>query len=152
MSISSIQPLWEELVKAKGFVKSMRDFISNNESPSDIKVNIKVVSDEIGDVSKLKTLRSSYTKGVSALLVETFETAEKLGLSEELWEILALTENRDFETSSKSRIASSNKKAKRKYEELNEVLEFLDDVDKKRKSKIMALATREKFEKLKNRK
>ena len=36
--------------------------------------------------------------------------------------------------------------------ELNEVLEFLDDVDKKRKSKIMALATREKFEKLKNRK
>ena len=114
--------------------------------------DIKVVSDEIGDVSKLKTLRSSYTKGVSALLVETFETAEKLGLSEELWEILALTENRDFETSSKSRIASSNKKAKRKYEELNEVLEFLDDVDKKRKSKIMALATREKFEKLKNRK
>ena len=138
--------------KAKGFVKSMKDFISNNESPSDIKVNIKVVSDEIGDVSKLKILRSSYTKGVSALLVETFETAEKLGLSEDLWEILSLTENRDFETSSKSRISSSNKKAKRKYEELNEVLEFLDDVDKNRKSKIMALATREKFEKLKNRK
>ena len=43
--------------KAKGFVKSMKDFISNNESPSDIKVNIKVVSDEIGDVSKLKILR-----------------------------------------------------------------------------------------------
>ena len=138
--------------KAESFVKSMRDFISNNDSPSDIKVNIKVVSDEIGDVSKLKILRSSYTKGVSALLVETFETAEKLGLSEDLWEILSLTENRDFETSAKSRISSSNKKAKRKYEELNEVLEFLDDVDKKRKSKIMALATREKFEKLKNRK
>ena len=135
--------------KAESFVKSMRDFISNNEPPSDIKVN---VSDEIGDVSKLKILRSSYTKGVSALLVETFETAEKLGLSEDLWEILSLTENRDFETSAKSRISSSNKKAKRKYEELNEVLEFLDDVDKKRKSKIMALATREKFEKLKNRK
>ena len=147
---------------AESFVKSMREieikgefsshFLSNNETPSDIKVNIKVVSDEIGDVSKLKILRSSYTKGVSALLVETFETAEKLGLSEDLWEILALTENRDFEASSKSRISSSNKKAKRKYEELNEVLEFLDDVDKKRKSKIMALATREKFEKLKNRK
>ena len=115
-------------------------------------VNIKVVSDEIGDVSKLKILRSSYTKGVSALLVETFETAEKLGLSEELWEILSLTENRDFEKSSKSRISNSYRASKRKHEELNEVLEFLDDVDKKRKSKIMALATREKFEKLKNRK
>ena len=138
--------------KAEEFVSNMRNFIRDNDAPSNVKVNIKVVSDEIGDVSKLKILRSSYTKGVSALLVETFETAEKLGLSEELWEILSLTENRDFETSAKSRIASSKRKSKRKYEELIEVLEFLDDVDKKRKSKIMALATKEKFEKLKNRK
>ena len=138
--------------KAEEFVANMRDFIRNNESDSDVRVNIKVVSDEIGDVSKLKILRSSYTKGVSALLVETFETAEKLGLSEELWEILSLTENREFKSSSKSRISSSKRKSKRKYEELNEVLEFLDDVDDDRKSKIMASATREKFEKLKNRK
>ena len=138
--------------KAEEFVANMRDFIRNNESDSDVRVNIKVVSDEIGDVSKLKILRSSYTKGVSALLVETFETAEKLGLSEELWEILALTENRDFISSSKSRISSSKRKSKRKYEELMEVLEFLDDVDDDRKSKIMAIATKDKFEKLKNRK
>lgn len=138
--------------RAEEFVSNMRDFIKNNDDINDTNVNIKVVSDEIGDVSKLKILRSSYTKGVSALLVETFETAEKLGLSDELWEILSLTENRDFETSAKSRISSSKKKSKRKYEELLEVLEFLDGVDKKRKSKIMALATREKFEKLKNRK
>ena len=138
--------------KAEEFVANMRDFIRNNESDSDVRVNIKVVSDEIGDVSKLKILRSSYTKGVSALLVETFETAEKLGLSEELWETLSLTENRDFISSSKSRISSSRRKSKRKFEELNEVLEFLDDVDDDRKSKIMASATREKFEKLKNRK
>lgn len=138
--------------RAEEFVSNMRDFIKNNDDVNDTNVNIKVVSDEIGDVSKLKILRSSYTKGVSALLVETFETAEKLGLSDDLWEILALTENRDFETSAKSRISSSKKKSKRKYEELLEVLEFLDGVDKKRKSKIMALATREKFEKLKNRK
>ncbi len=137
--------------KANEFVENMRNFIKDNDFPG-VKVNIKVVSDEVGDVSKLKTLRSSYTKGVSALLVETFETAEKLGLSEDLWEILALTENRDFESSAKSRISSSYRASKRKYEELNEVLEFLDGVDKKRKSKIMALATREKFEKLKNRK
>lgn len=138
--------------RAEEFVSNMRDFIKNNDDVNDTNVNIKVVSEEIGDVSKLKILRSSYTKGVSALLVETFETAEKLGLSDDLWEILALTENRDFETSAKSRISSSKKKSKRKYEELLEVLEFLDGVDKKRKSKIMALATREKFEKLKNRK
>ena len=138
--------------RAEEFVSNVREFIRNNDSPDGITVNMRVVSDEIGDVSKLKSLRSSYTKGVSALLVETFETAEKLGLSKDLWEILALTENRDFETSAKSRISSSKKKSKRKYEELIEVLEFLDDVDKKRNSKIMALATKEIFEKLKNRK
>ena len=138
--------------KAEEFVSNMRNFIKNNDSPSDVKVNIKVVSDEIGDVSKLKILRSSYTKGVSALLVETFETAEKLGLSEELWGILALTENRDFETASKSRISSSYRASKRKHEELNEVIEFLDGIYDSRKSKIMAIATKEKFEKLKNRK
>lgn len=138
--------------KAEEFVANMKNFIVKNKSNDDISVNITVVSDEIGDVSKLKILRSSYTKGVSALLVETFETAEKLGLNDELWEILSLTENSDFETSAKSRISSSYSASKRKYEELLEVLEFLDDVDSKRKSKIMALATKEKFEELKNKK
>ena len=137
--------------RAEEFVSHMVKFVEENNSRSDVKVYVKVVSDEIGDVSKLKILRSSYTKGVSALLVETFETAEKIGLSDDLWEILALTENSDFESSAKSRISSSKRKSKRKYEELMEVLEFLDDVDKKRKSKIMALATKEKFEYLKNR-
>lgn len=117
----------------------------------DFKINVKIISDKIGDVSKLKMLRSSYTKGVSALLVESFELAEKLDLEEELWEILSLTENRDFESSSKSRIDSSKKASKRRYEELVEVLDFLDNVDDVDESKIMARATRDKFEYLKNR-
>lgn len=117
----------------------------------DFKINVKLISDKIGDVSKLKMLRSSYTKGVSAILVESFELAEKLDLEEELWEILSLTENRDFESSSKSRIDSSKKASKRRYEELVEVLDFLDNVDDVDESKIMARATRDKFEYLKNR-
>lgn len=117
----------------------------------DFKINVKLISDKIGDVSKLKMLRSSYTKGVSALLVESFELAEKLDLEDELWEILSLTENRDFESSSKSRIDSSKKASKRRYEELVEVLDFLDNVDDVDESKIMARATRDKFEYLKNR-
>lgn len=117
----------------------------------DFKINVKLISDKIGDVSKLKMLRSSYTKGVSALLVESFELAEKLDLEEELWEILSLTENRDFERSSKSRIDSSKKASKRRYEELVEVLYFLDNVDNVDESKIMARATKDKFEYLKNR-
>ena len=110
---------------------------------SDVKVNIQVVSDEIGDVSSLKTLRSSYTKGVSAILVETFETAQKLGLEDDLWKVLSLTENRDFETASKSRINSSYKASHRRFEELKEILEFLDNIDDDEDSKIMAMAIKD---------
>ncbi|MBQ6813152.1 MAG: NAD(P)-dependent oxidoreductase [Methanobrevibacter sp.] len=117
---------------------------------SDVKVNIQVVSDEIGDVSSLKTLRSSYTKGVSAILVETFETAQKLGLEDDLWKVLSLTENRDFETASKSRINSSYKASHRRFEELKEILEFLDNIDDDEDSKIMAMAIKDKFEYLKD--
>ena len=116
---------------------------------TDLKINIKVISDRIGDVSKLKMLRSYYTKGVSALLIETFETAQKLGLDNELWDVLALTENRDFKESSKSRINSSYVSSKRKFEELNELLNFLDDVYDVNDgigSQILAKAIRDKFE------
>ena len=129
-------------------IKDEIDFndISDIEDNLDLKINLKVISDNIGDVSKLKMLRSSYTKGVSALLVETFETAHKLDLEDELWDILSITENRDFENSSKSRINSSYNSSKRKYEELLEVLDFLDDVDGDDNSKILAKAVKDKFE------
>ena len=94
-------------------------------------------------------LRSYYTKGVSALLIETFETAQKLGLDNELWDVLALTENRDFKESSKSRINSSYVFSKRKFEELDELLNFLDDVYDVNDgigSQILAKAIRDKFE------
>lgn len=119
---------------------------------TDLKINIKVISDRIGDVSKLKMLRSYYTKGVSALLIETFEAAQKLDLEDELWDVLVLTENRDFKESSKSRINSSYVSSKRKFEELNELLNFLDDVndingfDDGIGSQILAKAIRDKFE------
>lgn len=116
---------------------------------TDLKINIKVISERIGDVSKLKMLRSYYTKGVSALLVETFEAAQKLDLEDELWDVLALTENRNFKESSKSRINSSYVSSKRKFEELDELLNFLDnvyDVNDGIGSQILAKAIRDKFE------
>ena len=135
---------------AQNLLDSIHDELSskgiNIDDCEDFKINIKVISDKIGDVSKLKMLRSSYTKGVSALLIETFEAAQKLGLENELWDVLSLTENRDFEKSSKSRINSSYNSSKRKYEELLEVLDFLDDVDSDDDSKIMAKAIKDKFE------
>lgn len=129
----------------------VESFIMDNlDSGVDSKINTVVISENIGDVSALKILRSSYTKGVSALLIETFESAKKLGLEDELWNILDLTENKPFRESATSRINNSYKSSKRKYEELEEVLEFLDSFSDK-KEKLMSIATRDKFKYLKNR-
>lgn len=130
----------------------VESFIMDNlDSDVDSKINTVVVSESIGDVSALKILRSSYTKGVSALLIETFESAKKLGLEEELWDILDLTENKPFREAATSRINNSYKSSKRKYEELEEVLEFLGSFSDNEKEKLMAIATRDKFKFLKNR-
>jgi len=94
----------------------------------DYGLNIKVISDKIGDASKLKVLRSIYTKGVSALLIETFEIAKQLNLEDELLNILATTEGDNFRNSSKSRIENSVNQL-RKYEEVEEIVDFLKQLE-----------------------
>lgn len=135
--------------RADEFKKFLQAYASNN---PEIKVNITVISDQIGDASALKVLRSAYTKGVSALLIETFEIAENLALADELWAVLSLTEGEKFLKSSKSRIENSYKSSKRKYEEMEQLIGFLDAYDFEDDEEIMLKATKEKFESLKNRK
>jgi 3-hydroxyisobutyrate dehydrogenase-like beta-hydroxyacid dehydrogenase len=92
-------------------------------------LSVKVISDKIGDASKLKILRSIYTKGVSALLIETFEIAKQLNLEEDLLNTLAISEGDKFRSSSKSRIKNSIKHSRRKYEEVDEIIDFLKEFE-----------------------
>ena len=92
-------------------------------------LDIHKVSDEIGDAAMLKLLRSTYTKTVSAALIETFDLAEKYGLKDELLEILQMTEGNDFIKKSKSRVSNTLNASKRKSEELEEILEYFSDDD-----------------------
>jgi 3-hydroxyisobutyrate dehydrogenase-like beta-hydroxyacid dehydrogenase len=96
---------------------------------NDFGLNIKIISNRIGDASKIKMLRSIYTKGVSALLIETFKIAKQLNLESELLNTLSITEGNNFKTSSKSRIKNSIKSSKRKYEEVEEIINFLNNFD-----------------------
>lgn len=89
---------------------------------------------------------------MSALLIETFEIAEKFGLSDDLWDVLVLTEGEKFLKSSKSRIENSYKSSKRKYEEMEQLIVFLKSYDFEDDGTIMLKATRDKFDSLKNRK
>lgn len=93
-------------------------------------LNIEIVSDNAGDASRLKLLRSAFTKTLSALLIESYDLSEKYGLADEFLDILALTEGEDFKDKSLSRIANTKDSFKRKTEELEEILSYFgDDLD-----------------------
>ena len=86
-------------------------------------LNVKIVD----DASKLKLLRSTYTKTLSALLIESYELSKKYDLTDEFFEALSLTEGDEFRDKSLSRINNTQNSLKRKSEELEEILEYFGD-------------------------
>ena len=92
-------------------------------------LDIKIISDNAGDASKLKMLRSTYTKSLSALLIESYQLAQSLNLEDEFFDTLSLTEGDDFKEKSLSRINNTLKSSKRKSEELEEILDYFGNED-----------------------
>ena len=90
-------------------------------------LDVKIISDNIGDASKLKLLRSTYTKSLSVLLIECYSLASGLNLEEEFFNILSLTEGDEFKNKSLSRINNTLRSSERKAEELEEILEYFGD-------------------------
>ncbi|MBE6511488.1 MAG: NAD(P)-dependent oxidoreductase [Methanobrevibacter millerae] len=92
-------------------------------------LNVKIISDKIGDASALKLLRSTYTKSLSVLLIESYNLAKGLDLEDEFFDVLSVTEGDDFKQKSLSRISNTLKSSKRKSEELEEILDYFDGDD-----------------------
>jgi 3-hydroxyisobutyrate dehydrogenase-like beta-hydroxyacid dehydrogenase len=92
-------------------------------------IETRKVSDNVGDVAILKLLRSSYTKTLSAILIESSRIAREYGLEDEFFEILSLTEGDDFREKSTSRINNTLASSKRKSEELEEIIDYFDGQD-----------------------
>ena len=90
-------------------------------------ISVKKISDKIGDVAILKLLRSSYTKTLSALLIESSDIADKYDLKDEFFDIISLTEGNNFKKNSISRIENTLNNSKRKSEELEEIIDYFDD-------------------------
>ena len=84
-----------------------------------------MIGSQLGQASGLKMLRSAYTKGVSALLFESFYAAFQMGLDEILWRYLSQTEGSNFKDSSVSRLKSSTLHSHRRAQEMEEVSKFL---------------------------
>ena len=106
-------------------------------------LNVKIISENVGDAAILKLLRSSYTKTLTALLIESYGIAKKNNLEDEFFEILSLTEGSEFKDKSLSRINNTLNNPKRKSEELKELIEYFDDEDL-----VMVKAALEKFSQL----
>lgn len=92
-------------------------------------IQTKKVSERIGDAAILKMLRSTYTKTLSAVLIESSEIAKHNNLKEEFFEILSLTEGDEFKSNAISRITNTKNNSKRKSEELEEIINCFDDED-----------------------
>ncbi|MEG3224110.1 MAG: phosphogluconate dehydrogenase [Methanobacteriales archaeon Met13] len=88
-------------------------------------MNIEVIGSKPGQASAIKMLRSAYTKGVSALLTESLYAAYKMGLDEEVLKYITQTEGPYFKESAVSRIKSSAYHAKRRSEEMEEVVAMI---------------------------
>jgi 3-hydroxyisobutyrate dehydrogenase-like beta-hydroxyacid dehydrogenase len=108
---------------------------------NDYGMNITVVGTENGDASAIKLLRSAYTKGVSALLLETLYHGIKMGIDREVLEYISLTEGEDFLESANSRMVSAGFHAGRRKQEMEEVVDMLN----KYQDPLMSKATLEFF-------
>ena len=92
-------------------------------------ITTEKISNNIGDVATLKLLRSSYTKTLSAILIESSQIAKSHDLEDEFFDILTLTEGQEFREKSISRINNTLNNSKRKSEELEEIIQYFDDND-----------------------
>ena len=113
-------------------------------------MNITVIGSNIGQASAIKILRSSFTKGITALLFETLYPAYEMGIDKEVLKYISETEGEEFKESAKSRIISSAFHAKRRYEEMNEIIELLEETEDPKINKAIQDFYKELHEKLDN--
>ncbi len=104
-------------------------------------MNITVLGSVNGQASGIKLFRSSYTKGVSALLFESIYQAYKMGIDDDVLNYISETECPDFIESAKSRIISAGFHAQRRSEEMDELVGMFSG----KQDSIMARGTKDFF-------
>lgn len=89
-------------------------------------LNVRFYSEEIGRASTFKMLRSVFSKGMEALLIEFLAAGERAGLREDLWaEVTNLFETQPFEKVALNWVRSHSGAHARRYHEVKQVAEVL---------------------------
>ena len=108
-------------------------------------LNARFYSEEIGKASMFKMLRSVFSKGMEALLIEFLVAAERGGIRADLWnEVTTLFANQPFEKVALNWVRSHSGAHVRRRDEVKQVIEVLRGLGV---DPVMTSAAREVFEK-----
>jgi 3-hydroxyisobutyrate dehydrogenase-like beta-hydroxyacid dehydrogenase len=89
-------------------------------------LNVRFYSEEIGKASMFKMLRSVFSKGMEALLVEFLVAGERAGIREDLWrEVTELFTAHPFEKTASNWVRSHATAHARRYHEMVQVANVL---------------------------
>jgi 3-hydroxyisobutyrate dehydrogenase-like beta-hydroxyacid dehydrogenase len=92
-------------------------------------VNVTYFSPEVGEASQMKMLRSIFSKGVECLLLEMLVAGKRAGIAGRLWkDIVEFMTNHPFEGIAGNWIRTHPAASERRYHEMEQVLETLDDL------------------------
>jgi 3-hydroxyisobutyrate dehydrogenase-like beta-hydroxyacid dehydrogenase len=92
-------------------------------------MNIKVLGEEIGQASAYKVIRSIFTKGSEALLIESLSVARRLGIMDEVFESLVDFLSDDTAGRLSALVRTDVIHAKRRAEEVGAVSEMLKEMN-----------------------
>jgi 3-hydroxyisobutyrate dehydrogenase-like beta-hydroxyacid dehydrogenase len=96
------------------------------ELASDFGLNVSFFSSELGKASTFKMLRSIFSKGLEALLIEFLAAGERAGMREALWnEVTSLLADNPFEKVAGNWIVSHVNAHERRYHEMVQVTEVM---------------------------
>lgn len=97
---------------------------------NEIGMVITHLNENVGDATNFKFVRSIFTKGLSTLLYEVFETAEKLGIEDEIHSSITDTMDRDpFDEVIDRYIKSNVPHSRRREKEMENVIDFMKTND-----------------------
>jgi 3-hydroxyisobutyrate dehydrogenase-like beta-hydroxyacid dehydrogenase len=92
-------------------------------------LNARFYSVEIGKASMFKMLRSVFSKGMEALLVEFLVAAERAGIRDDLWaEVTALFASQPFEKVASNWVRSHSSAHARRHDEVKQVVAVLREL------------------------
>jgi len=92
-------------------------------------LNTSAYSRDIGKASTFKMLRSVFSKGLEALIIEFLMAGEKAGLQKDLWqEVTTLMTDHRFEDVARNWVCSHGVAYERRYHEMVQVVDLLNDM------------------------